>query len=354
MGKPNAVPRHTKKSSLTAPPKEITEDKVYCCTSCGKDYKKLRGNFRASQSPFFKGWGYIPICIKCLDYYEKEYTERLGNSDDAIRRLALHLDLYLDESLLSASRKITATQSRIAGYIAKANLLQYKGRTYDTYLEELAEAKRLNDKIESIEDLAKIEEEINQATLDFWGMGFGPSDYVYLNNKYGEWTNRHECKTQAQESLFQKLCMIELQMTKATQKGEKIDGLIKSFNDTLGALNIKPVQNKDNSLADQNTLGTLIQKWEKEKPVPDPDPEWEDVDGIKKYVNTWFLGHLCKMLGVNNSYSQLYDAEIAKYTVEKPVYEAEEEMSYDDIFGKKESKKDNALDDILGGEESIG
>jgi hypothetical protein len=134
---------------------------------------------------------------------------------------------------------------------------------------------------------------------------------------------------------------MELQIMKAIQSGDKVDGLIRSFNDLLGSANIEPVQNKDNSLADQNTFGTLIQKWENERPVPEPDPEWEDVDGIGRYIRTYFLGHLCKMLNVNNSYSRLYDEEIAKYTVDSPHYEEDCESSYDDIFGKAEIKNND-------------
>jgi hypothetical protein len=272
----------------------------------------------------------------------------LGSNDEAIKRLALHLDLYLNESLLNSSKKIGADQCRIAGYIANANLLQYKDKTYDTYLEELAEQERLNDKIESVEDLQEIQNDsISPKTLSFWGMGFSATDYLYLNDKYQDWTSRHECKTKAQESIFQKICLMELQIMKAIQKGDKVDGLIKSFNDLLGSANIKPVQNKDNSLADQNTFGTLIQKWENEKPVPEPDPEWEDVDGIRKYIGVWFLGHLCRMLNINNTYSRLYDEEIARYTVDSPLYEEDSESSYDDIFGKAENKKDDNGNPIL-------
>ena len=339
------TPKHVDKSNLTAPSAEVIEDRIYYCTSCGKGYKKLKGSFRASQSPFFKGWGHIPVCIRCLDYYEKEYTERLGSSDEAIKRLALHLDIYFNESLLASSRKINTNQSRIAGYIAKANLLQYKDKTYDTYLEEEAEEQRLQNKIESFEDLNEIQhEQINQKTLTFWGVGFAPEDYIYLEDKYADWTSRHECKTKAQESIFQKICLMELQITKAIQNGDKVDNLIKSFNDLLGSANLKPVQNKDNALADQNTFGTLIQKWENEKPIPEPDPEWADVDGIRKYINVWFLGHLCRMLNINNKHSQMYDEEIARYTVERPQYEEDAEMSFDDIFGKAENREDNADD----------
>ena len=333
----NGVKKYVPKTNLTAPSPEMNEEKIYYCTSCGKGFRKLRGNFRASQSPFYQGWGFIPICLKCLAHFEKEYTERLGSNDEAIKRLTLHLDLYLNESLLNSSKKITIDQSRIAGYIANANLIQYKGKTYDSYLDELAES----NKIESIHDLHELQNEnINQKTLSFWGLGFSPDDYIYLNEKYEDWTSRHECKTKAQESIFQKICLMELQIMKAIQNGDKVDGLIKSFNDLLGSANIKPVQNKDNSLADQNTFGTLIQKWENEKPIPKPNPEWEDVDGIKRYISVYFLGHLCKMLNIKNSYSRMYEEEIARYTVDNPQYEEDAETSYDDIYGKAGVIKD--------------
>ena len=343
--KDNAKKATSKASKrLSVPSVENTEDRKHYCTSCGKEYKKLKGNFLASQSPFYKALGYIPVCKKCLDHYEGEYTEQLGCNDEAIRRLALHFDLYVDESLLGASRKINASQTRIAGYISKTNMIQYKDKTYDTYLDELAEEERLSNKIESLEDLQEIQKEyadINEKVLTFWGVGFGPEDYVFLEDKYADWTSRHECKTKAQESIFQKICLMELQITKAAQTGGKVDGLVRSFNDLLGSANVKPVQNKDNALADQNTFGTLIQKWENEKPIPAPDPEWDDVDGIKKYIHTWFFGHLCKMLGINNKYSQLYSEETTKYTVERPQYEEDSEMSYDEIFGRLQNGEDD-------------
>ena len=73
-----------------------------------------------------------------------------------------------------------------------------------------------------------------------------------------------------------------------------------TFQSLLGSANLKPVQNNDNALADSQSFGTLIKKFEEEKPIPEPDPEWKDVDGIVKYITVYFLGHLCKMIGIKN------------------------------------------------------
>ena len=76
-----------------------------------------------------------------------------------------------------------------------------------------------------------------------------------------------------------------------------------------------------------------IRKWENTKPIPEPDPELKDVDGIVRYITVWFLGHLCKMLGIKNTYCKLYEDEIAKMRIERPEYEDEDdETMFNDIF----------------------
>ena len=37
------------------------------------------------------------------------------------------------------------------------------------------------------------------------------------------------------------------------------------------------------------------------------------------------MGHLCKMLGVKNGYTKLYDEEIDRLRVEKPEYDGDDD-----------------------------
>jgi hypothetical protein len=79
--------------------------------------------------------------------------------------------------------------------------------------------------------------------------------------------------------------------------------------------------------------GVWLRKIENDHPIAEPAPELRDVDGIIKYITIWFFGHLCKMLKINNTYSQLYEEEMARLRVERPEYEGEEEESiFEDIF----------------------
>ena len=67
--------------------------------------------------------------------------------------------------------------------------------------------------------------------------------------------------------------------------------------------------------SEQVTFGTLIKKYENEEPIPEPLESWTNADWIRKYVVVWFLGHMCKMMGINNPYADEYEEEIKKYTV---------------------------------------
>ena len=315
------------------------EPDFYKCTVCGTPYKNLDGNFPASQSELYSGWDYhISTCRKCLDRLFEHYTEAYGGDEDmAIRIICQKYDIYYDVSLLNASRKITKTRSRIHNYISKSNLRQYAGKTFDTTLDE----ERKGNVIENIDDLKENKSKIRIKTVKFWGTGFTDDDYDYLQEQYDDWTSRHECKTKTQEEVFKRICFKQLEILKTTRAGKDTKELDKKFENYLDTANLKPCQNT-NALSDAQTLGTLIKKWENEKPLPDIDPELEDVDKIGLYIDVFFKGHLAKMMGLKNGLSNLYNKFMKKYTVEKPEYKDDEnnEALFDAIFGNDEKFED--------------
>ena len=64
------------------------------------------------------------------------------------------------------------------------------------------------------------------------------------------------------------------------------------------------------------------------------DEELKDVDKIGWYIDVFFKGHLSKMMGLKNSYSKMYEDEMAKYKVDKPEYENDDEALFDAVFNK--------------------
>lgn len=324
--------QHKTELQQIKPVEPVVEDDYKCCT-CGKKYKKQSGNFSYSQSPLYKGNNsFLPICNNCLENLVEQYTELLGSQNEAIERVCLHWDIYVSDSILNSTKKIDTNRSRIKCYIKNCNLQQNAGKTYDTYLKEISD-ERINS-IDSLEEAKENKDfKVAQKTIKFFGLGYTQEQYLFLQNQYEDWIHRHQCETKAQEELFKNLCIAQLNINIAQQTNGKVSEAMKTFQDLLGSANLKPTQTNDNALADSNTFGTLIKRWEETTPVPEPNPEWKDVDGIIRYISIYFLGHLCKMMGIKNTYSRMYEDEMAKYRVEKPEYEGDDEAIFDAVFG---------------------
>ena len=74
---------------------------------------------------------------------------------------------------------------------------------------------------------------------------------------------------------------------------------------------------------------------EEERPLPKIDPDLEDVDKIGLYIDSFFKGHICKVLGIKNRFFNIYENVMKKYTVSSPQYDEEEdsEAIFDKVFG---------------------
>ena len=179
--------------------------------------------------------------------------------------------------------------------------------------------------------------------MRFFGAGFSDEDYEYLKTEYDDWVARHECKTKAQEEIFKRICFKQLEILKATRRGEDTKNLDDTFQKLIDTAKLQPKQYSGDTTADNQTFGTLIDKWENTRPLPEIDEELKDVDKIGLYINIFFKGHLAKMMGLKNGLSSLYTKFMKKYTVEKPEYSDDEnsEILFDTIFGNQSLDSDD-------------
>lgn len=314
---------------------------TYKCCSCGYSTKDIGDKtFPDSYSNLYAGWVYhLPICKSCIDKLYEVYVQKQHLSvEDAVRRICMTFDIYYHPDLVDIMKKGSKPNKRMTFYISKASLKQYANKTYvNTILDEQAIAQK-----EAENQVVPDDEEVGIKERDykFWGFGFSSEDIEFLNNKYTDWTTSHECSTHSQVVIFKQMCMLELQILKNMQTGQPTAPLQKQLNDFMNSGNLQPKQNNDNTFVETNTFGTLIKKWENERPISEPSPEWQDVDKIKHYISVWFLGHLCKMIGLNNKFGQkwtrLYDEEVERFTAHPPTYfdTDGEAPTFDDVFNK--------------------
>lgn len=313
----------------------------HTCLHCGKDY--VETNYYNSNSKFYSGTKKVPCCKQCIEklyqYYYDKYSNELHLNPErkTVKRLCMAFDIYFrDDVFNSAMRNFKEDETNVSlmgQYMRLIQLLQYNRNkeTYEnTLIQDEKEVPVSNAPISISDDF-----EADEATVEFFGNGFTNEDYKFLKREYDDWTARHECKTKAQEEVFKDICFNRLQNLKALQRGEDTKDITASFQKLLDSGKLQPKQNAGDTTADNQTFGTLIDKWENTRPLPEIDEELKDVDKIALYINIFFKGHLAKMMGLKNGLSNLYTKFMKKYTVEKPEYDSDEdsEALFDAIFG---------------------
>lgn len=322
-----------------------TQKIKYACLYCGNEYTDA--NYYNSNSRFYSNTGKIPYCKQCIERFYQFYFEKYTNEGcltperKAVKRLCMIFDVYFRDDVFNSSMKKVKDGimgiSIIAQYMKIIQLFQYN-RNKETYENTVAQEEKdgfIASPTHDISDSRNVDED----TIRFFGAGFNDGDYEFLKREYEDWVARHECKTKAQEEVFKRLCFKQLEILKATQRGEDTKDLDATFQKLLETAKLQPRQNSGDTTADNQTFGTLIDKWENTRPLPEIDEELKDVDKIALYVDIFFRGHLSKMMGLKNGLSNLYNKFMKRYTVEKPEYSDEEnsEVLFDAIFGNQSS-----------------
>lgn len=225
------------------------------CMCCGKIYDVRKGNFSKTKSQWYMGNdGYLPWCNECREKMFEFYVKKYNDEDEAIDRLAMMFDTYVNDKLLNASEHSVASALKINTYMGRLNIRQYADKSYDDVIDQ-----KKKDALAAGDTKGT---KVTQRMIKNWGRGLDDQDYLFLEDHYQNLITRHECKTAAQEILFKRIAKAELNCEKADATGDtkKIKEANDNLQNLMGSAQIKPNQTNDNALAETNTFGTLIQK----------------------------------------------------------------------------------------------
>lgn len=324
----------------------VSNQKFYCYR-CGMAFSRQKGYFPVSHSPMYRGIGYLPFCNDCIDTLFDEYRQSLGSDREAMRRLCMKLDLYWHDSIFDMVERTAGVNSKVRSYIGKTNIIRYIDKSYDDTVKEEERngiaAARQEERVQTgylPEDDAQEENiDIPEDVILFWGPGYTPKMYLELEERKKYWLSRFPVGYNfdiGEEALIRQICNLEIDINHDRAAGKSIDKNVNTLNTLLGSANLKPAQKKSEEAdaeLDNMPFGVGIRKWENTRPIPEPDPELQDVDGIVRYISIWFLGHLCKMLGIKNTYCKLYEDEMERLRVKTPEFEDEDDESmFNNIF----------------------
>lgn len=332
------------------------------CMCCNKEYSS--DNFYDSDSLQYKSVGKLPYCQNCIDEiyqgYIKNFKEKEYKNPEkkAVQRLCMAFDLYYNDKIfdnaMSDYEKNKAKSKNdlvfITFYFRHIKLYQYRKENYNSTIFKDHQEIKNSEKVMSIFNESDNEQQriVNKASK-FFGSGLSDDDYIYLQSEYDDWTARHECRDKSQEELIKQICFTQLALFKAVRSGD--DSKVKDLNATLikqmDAANLQPKQNKNNTVAETQTFGTLIEQWENTRPIPEVDKDLKDVDKIGLFLDVFFRGHLARMMGLKNGVSRYYDEYMKQFTVKKPkgksqdgdedTVEDDSEVIFDTLFGNSSS-----------------
>lgn len=271
-----------------------------------------------------------------------QYTRILGSGAEAMRRVCIKTDAYWDKNIYSKMNNLGNSTSIASDYLKRVSVLATsapnKPMSYDdtlsrdkiTEMEERAEVDRITDiSSNAIPDDDRVAPD---ELVDFWGSGLKPKMYFQLQKRFDDWSKQYEHMDFSDIAILKQICNLECMINEDMAAGRPIEKHTNALNTLLGSANLKPIQKREEASAlesvDKTPFGVWIKRIEDTEPIPEASDEFKDVDGIAKYVRVWFFGHLCKMLNIKNSYSEEYEEEIKRLSVERPQLE-EDEISGD-------------------------
>lgn len=279
----------------------MIKDKIMC--SCCGNEKQIK-EFYSSNSHFHKFTQKIHICKECFIEYIEDDVNKLKN---ALRMIDKPFILTLFHSSLEEAEKSKRNPIRL--YMKNVGMNQYKELTWE---DSEYDGHKKSEKI-IIED--EIDDEYIDEITKYWGKGYSDDDYEYLEDEKLKLMTSFECPDYGMEMIMKDICFINLDIEKTRQERKDnsqkiITNLIETRSKLMNDANMKPIQSTGSEANDQVTFGTLIRKWENEKPVPKPLD-----DEMKRYIDTYMVGHLAKMEGLNNDMTKKYDEAMSEYTI---------------------------------------
>ncbi len=313
------------------------------CVKCGKTLSTANDNFYLSSNVLHDGneaWtkdrpkksdkkdtvlkysmrNYVPYCKSCV----KQNID-MGDHQTVLDALYMlnrpFINLVFFNTLAEKGMEHRTHESQFGNYLKNLALnfshLSFKdSEEYENQDDEEVTST-------AHEGTIKLSKKAKKLLVEEWGFGHKDEEYQYLDTEMRKLVRSFDCDNHGKKIIMQDVCWLNLDIQVKRLKNEDVTKLLEARTKlmTSGKLNPSSV-NSDSELL---TIDMLIKKYENDRPIPKADPLWEDVDGIKRYIRIFFLGHLCAMMGLKNKYAKEYEAEMAMYTVKLDEDEDEDE-----------------------------
>ena len=260
----------------------------------------------------------LVLCSQKLDIITfdniiQKYLHIIDTEDGKIAfRNGSYLGLYVADCQIEADRHNIPENERDFQHSEIGGPL-FKDFTFEIPFKPIYPVNEVTDQEES-EDNTTIKDV--QRLKAQWGPSFSKKDLEWLDNKENEWYDNYEIYGKQRELLVQQLCLEELQLFKARNKGEDCTKKLKNIQDLLKSSDLTPKSTEvDNPSQKFKQFGEFIKEVETTEPIINEDPEFEDVDNIRKMWKQ-IAGAIIRTAGKQDKLVEEFEENMKDYTVD--------------------------------------
>jgi len=303
------------------------------CNICGKIKSVKETNYFSSSSYMFQNatasykpyneeekiQAFVPVCKTCL----------AGLIDTDKPKNVLNVLRIMDKPYIKSDWDSIVKQYKnkvkditLLGYYVRNISLNYKGKGFsDSDLYAYTAESLKKDKPKDV----KLTKRSKKKSIEEWGNGFTDEVYDFLNSEMLKLTTSFECPDYGMTMIMKDISWINKDIKEAKKANKDISKLVKIRSSLMSDAKMNPISSTGADENEKVTFGTLIQKYENNKPIP------QDLDDdMKKYINLYMVGHLGKMQGLDNKMTQDYEKALEEFTINFEDLEAAKEEDEED------------------------
>jgi hypothetical protein len=269
------------------------------CKHCGKT--KPINNY--IKSPFTKD-GYEFYCKTCRKIFLTSYNDFVGyltEHDSAINK-----KIWNDALKFARKKHIGKNDPKNLPESIEQDILSTAIRKYFSLanLPNMPKSKLITGDIKFEEEEEPIAEDVPEDISRRWGKNLTEEAYEYMESIYQDLISNYESDTPIQRLLYESTAKTFWEAEMARRKGDIVayEKCMKVASSLLNDAKLKPVQKTIADSGGLATWGEWIKLIEETEPIPEPRDEFKDVDGIRKYIDKYFVGHFSKILGLESDF----------------------------------------------------
>ena len=286
------------------------------CIGCGRPY--TIDKFYKSPNPLHYN-GVLPYCKDCCNRMVHGYIKKYGNLESALWMSCANLSIPFTkrvfeelERKISEKDKIGSNFNYVGNYLQVFNYVRKKSDNWTEFGDTdvaFGDIKNIQKHEESIKAQAE------QFRLD-WGY-HEVEEYQFLEYRYEYYTDGMGELTPSQETLYRRLCLVELEIRKKDEEGLSTKEEQKQLIQLMKTLEIDDFKNSRDLSMVEKTIEAQIAYMEEEEPAfhyKDLE-KYKDFMGIGAYWEDHIKRPLYNLLLGSKEYT-LKDTrdEIAEYT----------------------------------------